>query len=121
MARELILSIDSIENIPSGETREILIEVKKGFHPRVLLVPGTISSSFLIEDIKIGDSSQLMAPLLAEIFTPASNNIELMFDEASPGEVITVIVLNMSGAPLRFGGALFGPPLTLKHDEPSGD
>lgn len=113
MSRNMVCGFDSIEDIPALEQQEIMVDIKKGFHPKRLIIGPSIACSFEIIQIKIGDEDQITIggnALPGELFL-ATASPELVLDEADKGEVITLIVKNLSAGALRFTGAILGPLL----------
>ena len=115
--RNTCLGFDSIEEIPGREQKEVMRDVKgeTGFRPEILFIASTVAPSFEILGILIGDKPQLSEssyPIPGEMFTAGfSQNWGLDFDDAAPGEVVTLIVRNLSEGALRFTAAYLGPPI----------
>ena len=77
---------------------------------RKLLVGGSIASSFVIEDIKVGRNSQFVATGAqpAEAFKDTATGDNVSLDTCKPGVDLTLIVTNITGAASDFRASLFG-------------
>lgn len=121
MSRDMVLGFDSIKPIPAFEQQEVMADViRTGFHPKRLIIGPTIAPSFEVVQIKIGDKTQIAEgghPLPGELFI-ASASPELVLDEADIGEVVTLIVRNLSVGALRFNAVILGPPLIAPKTTP---
>ena len=75
-----------------------------------LVIPTSIAASVVIEDIKVGRSSQFVAsgsqPGEAFMATATGDNVSL--DTAQPGMDITLKITNVSGVAIDFRATLFG-------------
>lgn len=85
------------------------------FRPQRLVVAATNAPSFTVDDIKVGNKSQLVAngSIPADAFIPnASDGIELLMDTCQVSQDLIVEVTNQSAGALDFRAAFIGQALT---------
>lgn len=108
--RTVPLGFDSETPIDPGLTRRITARpqvVFKGLRP---VVSSDIAGSFIIQDIIVGKNSQFASsgPIPARTFEGNSFGVELDLDTAQIGQDVTMLVTNISAAPVRFFATLIG-------------
>ena len=96
--------------VPANATVEITARPQVLFRGTRLLVGGSIASSFVIEDIKVGRNSQFVATGAqpAEAFKDTATGDNVALDTCKPGVDLTLIVTNITGAASDFRASLFG-------------
>jgi hypothetical protein len=96
--------------VPANTTAEITARPQVLFRGTRLLVGGSIASSFVIEDIKVGRNSQFVATGAqpAEAFKDTATGDNVALDTCKPGVDLTLIVTNITGAAQDFRASLFG-------------
>ena len=111
--REYPLGFDSVATVAAGATAIITTRPQVVFRPDRLVVPASIASSFLINDLRIGKNSQFVSAtaLPAEVFTQGAFGVRLKMDTAQIAQDITLNVTNTSAGALRFTAALIGPAI----------
>ena len=79
------------------------------FKPKRLVYTGP-ATTFVIQDVKIGRSSQFVAsgPQSADAYPPTSTVDNMELDTARPGVVITLRIQNVSGVAADFRATMFG-------------
>lgn len=109
--REYVMGFDSVTTVAAGATAIITTRPQVVFRPDRLVIPASIASSFLINDLKVGKNSQFVAATAvpAEAFTQGAFGVRLKLDTAQVSQDIILNVTNTSGGALRFTAALIGP------------
>ena len=109
--RELPVGVDSGATlILAGASQDIQIQPQVDFRVERLIAANSLAPNFSIRDVKVGKDSQLVASgeIPAETFSNLSVGVGLKGDVCRVGQIITVSVVNTSGAPARFRGSLIG-------------
>jgi hypothetical protein len=100
----------SLAAVAPGATVDIIARPQEIFRGRRLVVPSTIAGSFMIEDIKVGRTSQFVSsgrqPAL--VFSELSTGDNLSLKTCSPGMDIVLKVTNISEEELNFDSSLIG-------------
>jgi hypothetical protein len=100
----------SMANVAPGATVDIIARPQEIFKGRRLVVPSTIAGSFMIEDIKVGRTSQFVSsgrqPAL--VFSELSTGDNLSLKTCSPGMDIVLKVTNISEDEINFDSSLIG-------------
>ena len=80
------------------------------YRPERVTIPSDIAFDFGVQDIKVGNNSQLVSggEVPGAIFTEVSVDNEVTFDTAEVGNQITILVRNTNANALTFRGALMG-------------
>ena len=96
--------------IPAGATVPVSQRPQVPFRGQRLFIPSDISGYLVIMDIRVGKNSQLVAsgPLPARMFSEVGVDSNLTLDTAQVSQDITLILRNISGAPVTFFGSLTG-------------
>jgi len=95
--------------VQPGATVDVTANPQVLFKPKRLVYTGP-SNTFVIQDAKIGRSSQFVAsgPQAADAYPPTSTVDNMELDTARPGVVITLRVQNVSGVAADFRATMFG-------------
>lgn len=109
-AQELVMGIDSVNNVAAAGVVAINAQPQQVFRPERLVVNDPIAASFLINDIRIGIKSQFLnaTPVPAAGFAAGAVGVRMKMDTAQINSTITVSVTNVSAAALRFNAMLVG-------------
>lgn len=96
--------------VAPGDTIDVPARPQVRFRGTRLSIPSSIAPSFLIEDLKIGRSSQFVAAgaQSAETFKDTATADNISTDTADPGMDIILTVTNTSGTAQDFHATLFG-------------
>jgi hypothetical protein len=75
-----------------------------------LIIPSSIAVGLLINDIKIGNRSQLAAanPMPAEAWTEKGWGVDMTLDTADVSQFISLLLQNTTGANITFVGMFLG-------------
>jgi len=95
--------------IPYNATVDVTANPQVLFKPKRLVYTGAVNT-FVIQDVKIGRSSQFVAsgPQSADAYPPTSTVDNMELDTARPGVVITLRIQNVSGVAADFRATMFG-------------
>ena len=95
--------------IQPGTTVDVQANPQVLFKPKRLVYTGP-ANTFVIQDVKIGRSSQFVAsgPQSADAYPPTSTVDNMELDTARPGVVITLRIQNVSGVAADFRATMFG-------------
>lgn len=110
-ARRLVLPMSSTGVVPAGTSTTVTARPQTiAFKPQRVTVPATIAPDFTIEDIKVGNKSQLAqsGSLPAEAFTQTSFGVEMDMDTVQTSQDFVIQLTNISGANRTFRAAIFG-------------
>ncbi len=110
-ARVVPIGFDTVAAVPAFTSATITQRPQEPFRPSRVFIPSDIAGSFLVDDIKVGNRSQLAAngSLPARMFQENATGITLLLDTADPAIDVVLRVTNISGAALRFFAAIVGP------------
>ncbi|MFH1010986.1 MAG: hypothetical protein V1784_07110 [bacterium] len=111
-SREQVLGFDSgAAGVAAAATANIISRPQVVFRPDRLVVPATIAAAFLLNDIRIGRSSQLCSGggVPCEAFTQTAFGVRMKMDTAQVSMDVALNVTNISAGLLRFFAALIGP------------
>lgn len=80
------------------------------FMPQRVIVPSSISAAFTIDDIKVGNKSQLVSAgsIPAAVFSELSVDVELKGDTCGPAVDLILVATNVSGGAVTFRAAVIG-------------
>lgn len=110
LERDFVAEPQSPDQLPAAAT--IVVVPVAAFRPKRLVVPPSIAPMFVIEDIRINGSSQIMGgtSIPAALFVPEAVDVELKLDTATRGAKICFRVRYVGSDPrgARFTGALVG-------------
>lgn len=111
-AREQVLGLPRT-SVAANTTDEVLSRPEITFRPSRLLVPSSIAAFFLIQDIKVGNVSQLpnTDPIPAAGYIETAVGTAMALDTCNIGQSISVEVTNISACTLDFVGAFWGTAL----------
>lgn len=100
----------SMAAVQPGATVDIIARPQEIFRGRRLVVPSTIAQHFMIEDIKVGRTSQFVSsgrqPAVA--FSEVSTGDNLSLKTCSPGMDIVLKVTNIGEEEFNFDSSLIG-------------
>jgi hypothetical protein len=96
--------------IAGGATVNIIVQPQVAFKGKRLVIPSDFAGVILINDLKIGNTSQLPSsnPLPGRMFTEFAVGVEQDFDTAQISQQISLSVTNTGGAPVTFTAGLLG-------------
>lgn len=110
-ARRLVLPLASTGTVAAAASATITSRPQTiAFKPQRVTIPATIAPDFTIEDIKVGNTSQLVqsGSLPAEAFVQQSFDIEMDMDTVQTSQDFVIQCTNISGAARTFRAAVFG-------------
>jgi hypothetical protein len=100
----------SLAAVQPGATVDIIARPQEIFRGRRLVIPSTIAQFFMVEDVKVGRTSQFVSsgrqPAL--VFSELSTGDNLSLKTCSPGMDIVLKVTNISEEEINFDSALIG-------------
>lgn len=96
--------------VPTGDTVTIQLQPQQLFRTERLVIPSEIAPFFRIDDIKIGNRSQLVTTgsLPATAFSEVSIDCYVEFDSADIGNLISLTVTNTDDEDQTFLAMLLG-------------
>jgi len=96
--------------IAGGATVNIIVQPQVTFKGKRLVIPSDFAGVILINDLKIGNISQLPSsnPLPGRMFTEFAVGVEQDFDTAQISQQVSLSVTNTGGAPVTFTAGLLG-------------
>jgi len=108
--RRQVMGANSTGNIAAGAQGIITVRPQRAFKVKRFMVASAIAAFFDINDIKVGQTSQLVSAnaMPAQIFTEGSMDAYVDWDTASIGNEITITVTNVDGAAHAFRAGLLG-------------
>lgn len=109
--RALFMGLDSgAVNIAAAATANVTDRPQKLFRPERIAVPASIAPLFVLNDFRIGTTSQFVSntAVPCETFQEGGVGVGLKGDTASPGIDITANVTNVSGGGARFRCTIYG-------------
>lgn len=110
-SRNWPLPFDTVTTVAAGATVNVTSNPQMPFKPYRLIIAGSIASSFLLNNIIIGQQPQfaaLNAAGPADAFAPGAFQVDLDCDTAQPNTNVILQVTNSSLAALRFNAFLIG-------------
>jgi hypothetical protein len=110
-ARRLVLPMASTGVVNAGTSATITARPQTiAFKPVRITIPATIGPDFTIEDIKVGNKSQLAqsGSLPAEAFVQTAFGVEMDMDTVQTSQDFVLQLTNISGANRTFRAAVFG-------------
>lgn len=110
-ARRQLLGVNSTGTIAAGATVTLTARPQTvAFRPDRIMIPATLAPNFVIEDIKVGNTSQFVqsGSIPAEAFVQGMFDGLVEFDTVQTSQDFIIIVSNVSGAPAAFRAAVFG-------------
>jgi hypothetical protein len=119
LERELVAEQQAPDQQPSAA--EIVVMPDRKFYPKRIVVPLSLASLFIIEDIRVGTAAQFArnASISAEAFSPKMSDdaAALALDAAAPGVEIRFRVRYIGSDPrgARFQASMIG---TGAHGDP---
>lgn len=110
-ARRLVIGVNSTGTVAAGASATITGRPQSiAFKPQRVVVPATLAPDFTIDDIKVGNKSQLVqsGSLAAEAFVQTSFGVEMDMDTVQTSQDLVFAVTNISGAARTFRAVVFG-------------
>lgn len=110
-ARRLVLPMTSTGTVAAGTSSTVTARPQAiAFKPIRVTIPATIGPDFTIEDIKVGNKSQLVqsGSLPAEAFVQTAFGVEMDMDTIQTSQDFVIQLTNISGAARTFRAAVFG-------------
>jgi hypothetical protein len=110
-ARRLVLPMSSTGTVGAGNSTTITARPQTiAFKPVRITIPATIGPDFTIEDIKVGNRSQMAqsGSLPAEAFVQTAFGVEMDMDTVQTSQDFVLQITNISGAARTFRAAIFG-------------
>lgn len=110
-SRRIVLPMSSTGAVAAGASSTITARPQTmAFKPQRVVVPATIAPNFTIEDIKVGNVSQLAqsGSLPAEAFVQTLFDGEMDMDTCQTSQDFVIQLTNISGAATTFRAAVYG-------------
>lgn len=110
-ARKQVLGMVSTGTIAAAGTATITARPQTfAFKPERVFIPATIGPDFTIQDIKVGNVSQLVqsGDLPAEAFSQTSFGVEMDMDTVQTSQDFIIQVTNISGGARTFRALILG-------------
>lgn len=110
-ARKQVLGMASTGTVAAAATATITARPQTfAFKPERVFIPATIGPNFTIQDIKVGNVSQLVqsGDLPAEAFSQTSFGIEMDMDTVQTSQDFIIQCTNISGAASTFRALVLG-------------
>lgn len=109
-AKDMPLPIGTGQTIDANSTLTINATPQCLFTPTALLIPSTIASSLIINDITIGTNSQFAAigPIPAMGFIETATYRGLVWDTCLPNQPIQIQLQNITDGEVTFYGMFMG-------------
>jgi len=110
-ARKQVLGMVSSGTIAAAGTATITARPQTfAFKPERVFIPATIGPDFTIQDIKVGNVSQLVqsGDLPAEAFSQTSFGVEMDMDTVQTSQDFIIQVTNISGGARTFRALILG-------------
>jgi hypothetical protein len=110
-ARKQVLGMSSSSTIAAAASSTITARPQTfAFKPERVFIPATIGPNFTIQDIKVGNVSQLVqsGDLPAEAFSQTSFGIEMDMDTVQTSQDFIIQVTNISGGASTFRALILG-------------
>lgn len=100
--------------VAAGASATIRVQPQEPFKGKRLVVPSSIGANFTIDDIRVGNRSQLVVSgaLPALTFSEQGWGVEVNLDTAQVSQFIELDVTNISGASQVFRGSLIGATIS---------
>jgi len=101
-----------LESLAVAPAAQVLVSTQPQtlYKPMRLMVPQTFAANFVLNDIKVGNVSQLPSaiPIPCEAFSQSSFGAGISLKTVNPAINLSVLVTNISAAAADFRGAFFG-------------
>jgi len=97
--------------VGAGATQTVTALPQTLFRPDQFFIPSFFADSFVIEDVIIGNRSQLSSigtGIPGAVFSEVSVNSQVIWDTCQPGVQVIIRVTNISGDPADFRAAMAG-------------
>ena len=113
--RELPIGFDSVTAVVKSTSTKLTQRPQVLFRPERLSIDDTLSAFFTVDDLKVGNKSQLVSSgsLPASTFSSKAFGMRLKMDTADPAIDVVLSITNIdAAADHRFLAALIGPALS---------
>lgn len=109
-ARRFPIGFESDGPVAAGGSANITSRPQVLFRGERLAIPSDIAGDFVVEDLKVGKDSQLVAPgaLPGRVFQEDAIDVQFQLDTNQISQDLTLSVMNVSGAARQFRAALVG-------------
>lgn len=109
-SREYVIGFDSTTTVAAAAQATITARPQVPFRGERLIVPSDIAGSFVIDDIRVGKNSQLVAAgaIPARTFEQTGVGVRLRLDTCQVSMDLILQVTNISGGALRFRASMIG-------------
>jgi len=109
-SRRLPVGFPSTVVAAGGGTATASVQPQILYRAERLIIPSSIAVGVLINDIKVGNRSQLAAanPMPAEAFTEKGWGVDMTLDTADVSQFLSLLLLNTTGAPVTFVALFLG-------------
>lgn len=107
--RDLVIGLEALA-IAAGASADATQRPQVTFRPQRIVIPLAIAPSFIVDDIKVGNKSQLVAngSIPAEAFAQTSFGVEMLMDTCGVSQDLIIEVTNTTGGALTFRAAVYG-------------
>lgn len=113
--REQFLGFQSNGNIAALGLAVITSQPQTYFRPERLIIPGTVGANFSLQDLKVGNTSQLVSGQFGvpcSVFAETAFGVRLKLDTVNPAIFVSLSVQNTDPAnPHSFSAAMIGPSI----------
>jgi hypothetical protein len=95
---------------PAGGTATANVQPQILYRAERLIIPRTVAVGLLINDVKVGNRSQLAVanPLPAECYTEEAWGTDMMLDTADVSQFISILLLNPTLAAITLNAVFIG-------------
>lgn len=110
-ARRQVLGMSSTGTVAAGASSSITARPQTfAFKPQRVIIPATVGPDFTIQDIKVGNVSQLVqsGDLPAEAYSQTSFGVDMDMDTVQTSQDFVMQVTNISGAARTFRAMIVG-------------
>tara|TARA_R100001244_G_scaffold132394_1_gene108869 strand:- start:14648 stop:15295 length:648 start_codon:yes stop_codon:yes gene_type:complete len=109
-SREFAIGFDSGTTIAAGASATLTQRPQIIFRPERIVVPASLASFFLINDVKVGKNSQLVSAgaIPAATFSETAFGVRLKMDTVQISQDLIMLVTNIDVGAQRFLGAMIG-------------
>lgn len=109
-SRRLPVGFPSTAVAAAGGTATASVQPQILYRAERLIVPSSLATGLLINDIKVGNRSQTAAanPIPAEAFTEKGWGVDMTLDTADVSQFISLLLQNTTGATITFVALFLG-------------
>lgn len=108
-SREMVIGFESLA-VAAAATANVTTRPQVLFRPTRLVIPDTIGVNFTVQDVKVGNKSQLVSSgaIPAIAFSQTAFNTPLKMDTCQISMDLIIEVTNITAGPEDFRAAMFG-------------